>query len=278
MGIRPNVLTAGFRYLLLSIVAAVVLFPLLWILFTAVEPLREVFAVPPHLLPRSVDLGNFLRAWSAEPFSTYLRNSLLVSLAIIAGQIVTSAMAAYALVRVPFPLRRLSFWLIMTSLMIPVQVTFIPVFLLLRDWNWIDTYQALIVPFVGSGFGTFWLVQTFRQLPPDVLDAAALDGAGHLRILWSVVMPMARGGVITLGVLNFVWHYNDFFWPLIVTQSTDMRTMPLGLATLVATDGNVTPWNLLMAASILTMLPNLILYAIGQRYLLAGLMHTGIRE
>lgn len=174
--------------------------------------------------------------------------------------------------------KKIAYGLILATFMIPVQVTFIPMFLMMKEFNWIDTYQALIVPFLGSAFATFWLVQAFRQVPQVILDAAQMDGAGHMWILTRIVLPMCKPSLLSVAFLNFVFHYNDLFWPLITTQSNSMRTVPVGLTYMIANDGSGTSWSTLMASSLLAILPALLLFFIGQKYFVQGTAHTAIKE
>lgn len=254
------------RWFLLATVGLVIIIPLLWMVTTSLLPLQDVFSYPPHVIPRHPQWGNWSKAWSYKPLGLYLFNSIIVAVLIVAGQLITSSLAAYALARIRFAGHKLVFWVIMMTLMIPGQVTFIPVFLLMKQLGWIDSYLGLITPFVGSAFATFWLYQAFRQLPQEILEAAQVDGASHFWIVFRIIVPLSKPSMISLAILNFVWHYNDFFWPLVVTQSESMRTMPLGLSFMMATDGSGTPWNLLAAANVIAILPALLLFFLGQKY------------
>lgn len=205
-------------------------------------------------------------------------NSIVVAGGIILGQLFTTAMGAYALTRIEFRGRRAVFMVILSTMMVPIQLTFIPAFLILSRLNWIDTYQALIVPFIASGFGIFLLRQSFMQVPMALIDAARMDGASHWAILRHVMVPLARPAIITLAVLNFVFHYNQFFWPLIVTNSNDMRTLPVGLASMVLSSGTGgTQWNQLMAADVFTLVPLIALFSLGQKYLTQTPMTAGVK-
>jgi multiple sugar transport system permease protein/sn-glycerol 3-phosphate transport system permease protein len=195
---------------------------------------------------------------------------------IIAGQIVTSSLAAYALTQLRFRGRGLVFLFIISTMLVPIQATFIPAYIILSRLHWINTYWALIVPFVGSGFGVFLMRQAFLVVPPSLVDAARIDGAGHWTILTRILLPLARPAVIALAALSFVFHYNDFFWPLIVTNTSAMRTLPVGLATMILTEGSKgTQWNHVMAADVFTVAPILVGFFFLQRYLVPTSLLSG---
>lgn len=212
------------RRLLLSLVALLTLFPLYWILVTSLQPLNQVLALPPHLFPWPPHWQSYSKAWEAAPFARYYFNSLFVALIIVGGQLITSSLAAYALTWLRLPGRDALFFLILVGLMVPEQLTVVPIFLELRALGWINTYQALIVPFLGSAFGIFLLRQAFLQIPAPLIEAAKIDGASNLQILTRLILPNSKPALITLAILNFIWHYNDFFWPLIMTNSNHYRT------------------------------------------------------
>jgi ABC-type glycerol-3-phosphate transport system permease component len=262
---------------IMTLVGLIMMVPLLWMMTTALLPLKEVFSYPPHLFPSDPQWGNFGRAWNFKPLGHYLINSVVVSGLIILGQIVTSSLAAYSLVRIRFAGHKIAFWIIMLTLMIPTQVTFIPLFLIMKQIGWIDSYAGLVVPFIGSAFATFWLYQAFKQVPQSIMEAAEVDGASHFWIVFKIILPLSKPSIIALALLNFVWHYNDFFWSLVVTQSDTMRTMPVGLSFMMASDGNGTPWNLLAAANIIAILPPLILFFIGQKYFISSAISSGVK-
>jgi ABC-type glycerol-3-phosphate transport system permease component len=265
------------RVAILTVVGFGMLVPVLWMAITALLPLQEVFRYPPQILPSHPQWGNFGRAWNYKPLGRYLVNTVLVSGLIILGQIATSSLAAYALARIRFAGHRLAFWMIMLTLMVPTQVTFIPLFLMMKQAGWIDSYFGLVAPFVGSAFATFWLYQAFQQVPQAILEAAELDGASHFWIVFKIIVPLSKPSIVTLALLNFVWHYNDFFWPLVVTQNDEMRTIPVGLSFMMANDGTGTPWNLLAAANLIAILPPLFLFLIGQRYFVSSAMQSGVK-
>ena len=249
--------------------------PFVWMLSTSLKPLPDVFIFPPVWIPPHPQWQNFVDAWNASIFGRFYVNSIVVTCAILAGQLVNVTMAAYAFSWLRFPGRDTMFLMFLATMMIPAQVTIVPVFITLTGLGWIDTYAALIVPFFGSAFGTFLVRQMFLSLPAELVDAAKLDGAGHFRTLWSVMVPLSTPMIVTFGLLTFMFHWNDYFFPLIVTTSLQMRTLPIGLTLFEQADAG-TNWNLLMAAAIFVMAPILILFLFAQRQFIQGIARTGL--
>lgn len=265
-------------YVVLAGVSLVILVPIWWILVSAVSPLHALFSATPVLWPATVQWGNFGRAWHAAPFAIYYLNSLWVNAVIVGLQLTTSSLAAYAFVFTRFAGQRLLFGLVVGAMMIPAQATFIVNFLTLRDVNWVNTYQALIVPFVGSAFGIFLLRQAFLSIPHELIEAMRVDGAGHLRTLWSLVLPNARPALITLAILNYVFHFNSLFWPLVITNSDQFRVLPVGLSMFLQQEGGSgIQWNLMMAADVFSLLPMILLFLVGQRYIVKGVAASGLK-
>lgn len=250
--------------------------PLLWLVSLSLQEPDAVFRFPPRFIPAHLVWSSYPDAWGSQPFARMYLNSLVTSAAIVAGQIVTSALAAYALTQLRFRGKTLAFLFIISTLMVPIQTTFIPAYIILSRLRWINTYAALIVPFVASGFGVFLMRQAFLVVPRSIVEAARLDGAGHWSLLVRVLVPLTRPAVITLGALSFVFHYNDFFWPLIVTNTGSMRTLPVGLATMILTEGSRgTQWNQVMAADVFTVAPLLVGFVFLQRYLVPTSLTSG---
>ena len=256
--------------------AAVFFLPFWWMIVTALKPHAEVFTYPPTWLPSTWRFDNFLTAWSKAPFARFFVNSVIVTSSITLIQLVTASLAGYAFARLRFPGQGIWFLAYLSVLMVPSQVTLIPNFITLRMLGLLNTYGALILPFAATGFGTFLIRQHFLSIPQELFDAAIVDGAGHLRILWRICLPLAKPALATFGLLTTMWHWNDFFWPLIVTSSTDMRTMPLGLVVFTHSEQG-TSWNLLMAAGIFTALPIVVLFLAAQRYFVQGMARVGIK-
>jgi len=254
----------------------VTVLPVLWAFSTALKPLKEIYAFPPSLLPGSLRLENFVQAWTGAPFGRYAFNSVAVTAAILAGQVINAALAAYAFSRLRFRGRELLFTLFLATMMIPTQVLAIPSFLIFKGLGWINTYMALIVPFFSSSFGIFLIRQSFLSVPKDLIDAARVDGAGHLRIILHVLVPVSRPAFLSFVLLTFTWRWNDYFWPLIMTNSAAMRTLPVGLVFLRTSEGSI-EWNVVMAAALFVMAPIIVVFILLQRYFVEGVMSSGVK-
>jgi multiple sugar transport system permease protein len=262
-------------YLVLLLGALTMLTPLLWMLATSLKPLEDVFKWPPLGFQSAPVWSNYRDIWDAVPFGRYLANTFLVSLARTAGVLVTSSLAGYAFARLRFPGRDVLFLAYLGTIMVPGQVTMIPAFIIMRELGWLDTYMALIIPGLFSPLATFLMRQYFLTLPRSLEDAAAIDGAGLFTAFRRIALPLAKPALATVGVFTFLTSWNDFLWPLIVTNSQDVRVVSVGLTefqNLYYTD-----WPLLMAASLVAVLPVLVLYVFAQRYFVAGIATTGIR-
>jgi len=262
--------------IVLGIAFLATVMPVLWAFSTAVKPLREVYIYPPALLPGRLELENFVKAWTGAPFPRYAMNSVLVTAIIIAGQMANASLSAYAFSRLEFKGRDLLFTLFLGTMMIPTQVLAIPSFLIFKVFDWLNTYMALTVPFLSNAFGIFLVRQSFLSVPKDLVDAAKVDGAGHLRIIWNVLIPVSRPAFLSFALLTFTWRWNDYFWPLIMTNSTDMRTLPVGLVFLRTSEGSI-EWNVVMAASMFVMAPIIVLFIFLQKYFVEGVMSSGVK-
>jgi ABC-type glycerol-3-phosphate transport system permease component len=260
------------------VAAVLVAVPFLWLVSLSLQEPQAVFRFPPRFIPERFVWSSYPDAWRALPFGRMYVNSILTSVLIIGGQVVTSCLAAYGLTQLRFPGRHLAFLFIISTMMVPIQATFIPAYVIVSRLGWVDTYWALVVPFVASGFGVFLMRQAFMVVPRTLVEAARIDGAGHWTILTRLLVPLARPAIITLAALSFTFHYNDFFWPLIVTNSAGMRTLPVGLATMILTEGSHgTQWNQVMAADVFTVAPLLAAFVLLQRYLAPTSLTAGVK-
>jgi len=252
--------------------------PLLWLVSLSLQEPEAVFRYPPRFIPERVLWTSYPAAWHAQPFARMYANSVVTTTLIILGQIVTSSLAAYALTQLRFRGRNLAFLVIISTMMVPIQATFIPAYIIVSRLHWVDTYWALVMPFVASGFGIFLMRQAFLVVPHTLVEAARIDGAGHWVILTRILLPLTRPALATLAALSFVFHYNDFFWPLIVTNSARVRTLPIGLATMILTEGaHGTQWNQVMAADVFVIAPILAAFVFFQRYLSPTALTTGVK-
>lgn len=267
---RPAVVSQ----ILLTVVLLIFLTPFVWMLATALKPAAEVFATPPKLFGSEFRFQNFSEAWNYVPFGRYMLNGLFVSVMGTLVVCVTSIFAAYAFARLSFKGRDVVFLLYLVTLMVPQEVMIVPMFILMQQFDWVNSYQALILPWAFSAFGTFLLRQFFLNIPRELEEAALVDGANRLRILWQVIVPIARPAVAVLAVFTFINYWNSFLWPLIITNSADKFTVPVGLNGFLGQQGN--QWHLLMAAATISMLPTVIVVLLLQRHLVRGIAMSGL--
>ncbi len=266
---------AALVYLALFVCAGIILLPLYLTVVDALLKTEELISAPPKLFPPHPQWHNFKDAWETGRLQRYMVNSFVVSAIITVGQVITSAMAAYAFAFVQFPGRRLLFFVFLSTLMVPWEVTVIPNFQTIEAWGWIDTYQALTVPFLATAFGTFLLRQYFMTIPRELRDAAAIDGYGHIAFLWHVVLPLARPVIAALAVFSFLQAWNQYLWPLLVTNSDNLRTVQIGLSALDSQ--NIDSFNLVFAGTVLAEVPMLITLVLFQGHLIRGLTAGAIK-
>lgn len=264
-----------FIYLILALFGLTMIFPFLWMLSTSLKDPSHIFTSSIQLWPKPIVWKNYLEAWHAIPFGRFYVNSIIVSIAVTAGQVFTSSLAAYAFARLKFPGRDKLFFSYLATMMIPGMVTLIPVFILLKMLNWLDTYKALILPGIFSAYGTFMLRQFFMTLPTDLEDAAKIDGCSLWRIYWQIILPLSKPALSTLAMFTFLGNWQSFFWPLVVTSSERMKTLPIGLS--YFQDMYTTNWTLLMAASVIVLAPALLVFILNQRFITQGIAMTGMK-
>ncbi|MDR0266883.1 carbohydrate ABC transporter permease [Paenibacillus sp.] len=267
--------TAWFMYLILAILALAVLYPLIFTVFSSFMTEKEVSNFPPPLFPSHLYWGNFKGAISGFPIVRFILNSFIVSSAIMISQVVTSSLAAYAFSFLQFKGKGPLFALFLSTMMIPWEVTIIPNYLMIKSWGWMDSYQGLIVPFMAGAFGVFLLRQFFLQLPRELFDASKIDGCGHLRNYFSIVLPLSRPALGTLAVYVFLTHWNHYLWPLLITNRVSMRTVQIGVAMLQYAE--VQSWNLILAGVTIVLLPSFILLAFGVKQLVRGIAAGAVK-
>jgi multiple sugar transport system permease protein len=279
-GARPEASSAvlplllrGFSYLALTTLALLCLVPFVWMALTALKPENEVMTNPPRLLPSVLAWWNFPRAFTFYPFGRFLWNTILVAVAATLLQTMVAVLAAYAFARLRFPGRNVLFMAYLGTLMIPQQVTIVPLFLMIRSTGLADTYWALILPSAFHAFGVFLMRQFLMTLPRELEESAYIDGASRLRVLWQVLLPLSRPALVTLILFTFIREWNAFLWPLIATRTLEMRTVAVGLTLFTGQYG--TEWHLLMAAATVTIIPSLIIFAFAQRYYIEGIALSG---
>ena len=278
-----------FNHLLLILGLGLTLFPFIWLISTSLTPANEVFAWPPKLIPSKILFSNYIDAIPRINFLNCLKNSLIVaSITTIIG-LVFNTLAGYSLAKLRFPGRDIIFIIILATLMIPPQVTVIPLFIIFRGFplmggndifgqggsGIVNTYFSLIIPGMASTFGVFMMREFFRMMPNELLDAARIDGANELGILTRIYLPLAKPALVAVGIFTFTYSWNDFFWPLIMTSTPEMYTLQLGISFLKTQ--YFTDWQLLMALTVMSMVPVLIFYALFQRNFIQGMAMSGIK-
>jgi len=263
-------------HVLLIAAGAVMVVPFIWMISTAFKGDAEIYIYPPTWIPEQFHLENFARAWRFVPFGRFYLNSIFVAVTITVSQVITGALAGYVFARVRFPGRDSIFYMYLATLIIPTQVTMLPLFLMLNALKWVNTYQGLIMPFLANAFIVFFLRQFFSTIPAELEDAARIDGCGRTRFIWQVLLPLSRPALASIGLFTFLGQWNSYIWPLIITNSTKMRTLPIGLRYFVEESG--AQYNLMMAAAIITVAPVVLLFFVAQRQFIETLARTGVKS
>nr|WP_309100430.1 carbohydrate ABC transporter permease [Fredinandcohnia onubensis] len=265
----------GFIYLILILGSLLMLLPFIWMLSTSLKSSGEVTSMPPIWIPENFKWENYAEAFKMAPFVKYFINSVIVTILSTIGELLTTILAAYAFSRVSFYGRDFIFAILLGTMMVPGEVLLIPNYVTLSNLGWIDQYEALIVPWLASIFSIFLLRQFFLGIPKELSYAAKIDGCRDFRFLWTIMVPLAKPALITIILLKAIGSWNAFLWPLIVTQSKEMRTLPVGLTSFSTEAGTI--YELLMAASTMIILPMIILYIILQKYIIEGVAKAGIK-
>ncbi|MBL4954637.1 carbohydrate ABC transporter permease [Neobacillus sp. YIM B02564] len=247
--------------------------PFLWMILTSLKTYGESIHVPPVLIPKDLQWGNYKEVFDLLPFFKFMLNTFIVTVARTVGQLFLCSLAAYAFARIEFPGRNFLFLLALSVLMVPGQVFLLPQYMIMVKLGWLNTLQAVIVPGLFSAFGTFLLRQFFMGLPKELEEAARLDGCNHFQIYWRIMLPLAQPGLIALGIFTALWSWNELMWPMIVNSSPDKMTLSVGLASLQGQ--YLTNYPILMAGSFLAILPMLILFIILQKQFIEGIALTG---
>ena len=268
--------TPGWLYAVLFVGLFLVVVPFLWMLLSSIKPEAEVRSVPPTWWPETITLDNYDTLFTKLDFPTYFMNSAIVALAVTAGNMVFCSMLGYALAKLDFPGKKALFAIVLGTLMIPGVVTFVPLFVLTTNIGLSNTLLGMILPFLAGPFGVFLMRQFIQALPDELIQAARIDGAGELRIFFSVILPLCGPALATLGILTFLTSWNNFLWPLVVAQTEEKYTLPVALA-LYSVGQNATQYGLLLAGSVVVVLPVLAIFLVLQRHIMQGIAMTGIK-
>lgn len=264
-----------FIYVLLVLGGLMMLLPFFWMVSTAFKTGFEAMQTPPTWFPKQLLWRNWVQTWHAAPFAQYLLNSVIISVVTTFGQVITSIMAAFAFAKLKFFGKRLLFGILLATMMVPGEMLIIPNFVTLSQWHMVNTYGALIIPWLASFFAVFALRQSFSQVPDQLYAAAKLDGASDWRFLWQILVPNAKSSIMAVALLQVIGSWNSFMWSLIVTNSETMRTLPVGLQAFSTDAGMSYPE--LMAAATFVILPMVILYLALNKYVVHGMRIGGMK-
>ncbi len=263
------------KYLVLVGGAFIMVFPFIWMMIASLMTAGEIQLRPPVWLPAAPQFNNYSELVDSIPIARLYFNSLFTSAIIVFGVLLSSSLAGFAFAKYRFPARELLFYLILATMMIPFFVTLIPVFFIVRQLGWIDTYQGLVIPGMTSAYGIFLMRQFMITVPDEIIDAARIDGASELSIYWRIVLPLIKPALATLGTFVFIGSWNNFLWPLLVLNSRELMTLPLGINSLRSLYADNT--NLLMAGTAVSVLPMLFVFIYLQRYFIQGIALTGLK-
>lgn len=261
---------------LVGAVALVEIFPYFWMVTGSLKDFKEITRFPPTLLPSVPQWQNYVRAWNSGPFLRYFINSLIVTFSILAIQLFLCCMAAYAFSKLNFPGRDLFFYIVIMCLIVPPQVRFIPIYIMLSKVNLINTYFALILPYATSAFGIFLIRQAFMGISDDIVGAARIDGATTLQIIFQIMAPMAKPTIVAFSLFSVVYHWNEYFWPLVMTVDDTVRTLPLGVAVLKDV-GTLEEWHIIMSANMFVVTPVMFIFIFASRLIIKSFTITTLR-
>ena len=260
---------------LLILSVAIIAFPIYFAFVVSTQSLAEVVQKPPRLLPSGHLVENYVAAWHKSKMGTLLLNSAIVAIVIAVGKIAISMLSAFAIVYFRFRGRPLVFWMIFVTLMLPVPVRILPTYEVVGDLGWLNTYAGLTVPLMASATATFLFRQFYMTVPDELAEAAQIDGAGPLRFLWSFLLPLSWANIAALFVVLFIYGCNEYFWPLLITNTESMRTVVIGLESLIPRSGTEQPtWNLIMAGAMMALLPPVAVIIFMQRWFVKGLVES----
>lgn len=263
-------------YVVLGALAATMLAPFAWMALASLRSKTEFFATSGVLFPSGIHWSNYIQAWTTVPFGSFFANSIIVAVTVTVLQLFSSSLAAYAFARLRFRGRDTLFIAYLATMMVPTQVTMIPLFIMMVELHWIDSYAALIAPFVASAYGCFLLRQFFLTIPDELEDAAAIDGAGPWSVYLRIILPLSRPALTAFGLIAFLGSWNSFIWPLIVINRPGMKTIPIGLQSLQGFYGDAN-WAVLMAGAVVAALPLIVIFLIAQRAFIEGITLTGLK-
>jgi sn-glycerol 3-phosphate transport system permease protein len=262
-----NPILRGVTIAFLAAVALAEVFPYFWIATTSLKDLAGVLQFPPSLLPIPPHWENYAQAWQSGPFPRYLANNVVTTFGILVVQLFLGCLAAYAFSKLTFPGRDLFFFVVVSCLMVPPQIRFVPIYIMLAKVGLLNSYSALILPYATSALGTFLIREAFNSISDDILDAARIDGANVLQVIFRIMVPIAKPTIIAFSLFSVVYHWNDYFWPLVMTTDETVRTLPLGVA-LLREEGTGSRWHIIMAGNMFVVVPMIAAFLFAQRHII----------
>jgi sn-glycerol 3-phosphate transport system permease protein len=260
----------------LCVVAVVEVFPYLWMISTSLKDMAGVTRFPPALWPGTLHWENYARAWASGPFLRYAVNNAAQTAGIVVCQLFFGCLAGFAFSKLRFPGRDACFLVVIACLIVPPQVRFVPLYMLFSKVGLLNTYASLIVPYAVSALGTFLIREAFLQVSDDIVDAARVDGAGTFAIIFRVLAPIARPTLVAFALFSVVYHWNDFFWPLVMTTNDAVRTLPIGVA-MLREEGTGDKWHVIMAGSMFVVAPVLLIFVMAQRHIIRAFTFTSLK-
>lgn len=274
---KKNIYINIVKHVVLILFSLIILMPLIWLISTSFKSKMELFANPYKLLPNSFSLNNFFEAWEYAPFGAYYVNTFITTFGLLLIQLVMVTMAAYAFGRLEFPGKNFLFILFLVQLMITPQSTIYPNYLLVSKFHLLDTRIGMMLPYVASAMGTFLLRQSFMSIPNSLEDAGKLDGCNTLQLIWYVFVPQIKSAILAFSVISVTYHWNEFLWPLLVTETTKSRPLTVGLTIFAQQAEGGAEWGLLMAATLIVSLPLLVAFTIFQRFFVQAFLSSGVK-
>ena len=266
------------NYTILVIGALSMIVPFLWMIATSLMTDAQIFSYPPRFLPKPLVVDNYANTLEQIPIARYFFNSLVVAVVTTIGQIIIASMAGFAFAKLNFKFKEPLFLVVLATMMVPPQVNIIPLFYIMKELHWIDTFQALILPGFLGGFGVFLMRQWFKSMPDALFEAAKIDGCNIFQTFLKVAFPLALPAIATLAIFTFISSWNAFMWPLIVTNSDNIRTLPVALASFKGSFRETIEWGQLMACAVITTVPAIIVFIAGQKFFIKGIMSAGVKE
>lgn len=265
-------------HVVLLVIGIIIAMPIVIAFSMSFTPLREILGrADPEIIPNSLTLKNYDTAWNASPFPRYMLNSFIQTGIITVAQVVFSVLAGFAFAMFEFRFKGLLFALVIGSLIVPFELTFIPNFVLISDLGWANTYQGLTVPFLASAFGVFMMRQFFLTIPRDLYDAAKIDGASDWFYLWRVMVPLSKGAISAFTIFAFLSAWNQYLWPLVITNEESMRTAQIGIRFFLVNQERATDWGAIMAGTVIVMIPTLVIFLVAQKQLVKGIAASGLK-